>query len=406
MKNIIKDFITKYLFTFIGIIALTVYNFIFFKDIDFINTNDTYGNIYLYFVDFILGSFIAYKVFTVYGDKFDKYDKIKKLGLKIVTIIFFFSFAVFLQNASFNLITTLGLEKDRYEILKPVYILIPILLILYLENKEKDISTSKYLLMLFRNFLLLHVFILIVIIGIMILIFIYSSLIGEVDFNTIGRIIISASSFISWTGMLLSFDKTEYSENMFLKVLVKYVMLSIVFVGFVIVYAFMVGIIINRELPKNQIYMVGIALFFIGILTSYMSLAFDGNNKLAKCLPILFIPVLIMQYIALFIRIINYSLTPYRYLALMVLIIETLFIIIYIFKNENVKNMFLYAAAIIFIVFYLPFFNAYSFPKTINNIFFKNVEQKKNSFSENKTIYYIYKNEKDEDIENKFIIGD
>ena len=57
-------------------------------------------------------------------------------------------------------------------------------------------------------------------------------------------------------------------------------MQSIVFVGYIIVYVFMFNIIIKMQLPPNQIYVVGIAVFFIGVLTSYMSQGFDNSDKI------------------------------------------------------------------------------------------------------------------------------
>ena len=372
MRKLITDLYNKYIITFISIAVLSLYTFFFFYILD---NKDYSFNIHLYFVDLVLGTFIAYKILEVYKDKLLHFDD-NKNGIIKILVFFVSGLVIFILHAiNFNLIN--NSEKDTgYEILKVSYLLIPQFLIFYLEVIEKNISVPKYALMVFKNSLSHFVFTIIVSTGIFILYLIYEALIGNVDYKTHFSIVATLLTFTTMTGYLISMDNTEYKENVFLKVLVYYVMQSIVFVGFVIVYAFVFNIIIKMKLPPNQIYMVGITVFFIGVITSFMSQAFDEKYKISKLMPILFIPILIMQYIAILVRIFNYGLSVYRYIALMVLVFETTFLIFYIFKYENIKNIFLYAIGIVLILFYIPFINIYSLPNTLNNTLLKDVSNK------------------------------
>lgn len=368
MRRLIIELYNKYIITFISITILTLYTFY----ISYIGFDDYSTDIYLYFIDLVLGTFIAYKIIDVYKEKLFSLDENKNKIIKIVVFLISIFTIFILHFINFNLVNTNLKDDYKYEIFKISYLLIPQFLILYLEICDKNISVPKYALMVFKNSLLHFVFTLIVFTGTFILYLIYQALIGEVDDKIFISIEATIFVFIAMVGYLVSIENTEYKDNAFLKILVYYVMQSIVFVGYIIVYAFMINIIIKMQLPPNQIYMVGIAVFFIGVLTSYMSQAFDEDYKISKLMPILFIPILIMQYIAIFVRIINYGLTPFRYTAVMVLIIETIFIIFYIFRYDKIKNILLYGIGIMLVLFYIPFMNIYSLPSNINKMFYNN----------------------------------
>lgn len=391
MRKLIIDLYNKYIITFISIIILTLYTFAIsgsgFKNYSF--------SIHLYFVDLVLGTFIAYKIFDVYKDKLFGADASKNIIIKIIVFIISILSIFVLHAINFKFANINFKDEFEYQFLKMVYLLIPQFLIFYLEISDKNISVPQYALMVFKNFLSHFVFTLIVFTGIIILYLIYEALIGSVDDNFYLSIVVTLLTFTTMTGYLISIDNTEYKENVFLKVLVCYVMQSIVFVGYVIVYAFMLNIIIKMQLPPNQIYMVGIAVFFIGVLTSYMSQGFNVNYKISKLMPVLFIPILIMQYIAIFVRIINYGMSVYRYIAIMVLVFETIFLVMYIFKYDRLKNIFLYAIGLVLILFYIPFINIYSIPNTINNTLLKNIinvkDDDENNHDKEKKYYDIYK---------------
>ena len=379
MKKLILGLYNKYIITFIAIVSITLFTFAISYIYDFDNFT---LNIYLYFVDFVLSTFIAYKILDVYKDKLFSSDTGKNESIKIRVFAVSIFTLIILHIINYYLVSTYFNNDFKYEILKISYLLIPQFLIFYLEINDKKISMPKYALMVFKNSLSHFIFTLIVFTGILILYFIYEALIGHVNYTTMSSIMTTIFTFIVMTGYLISMDNTEYKENVFLKVLVCYVMQSIVFVGYVIVYAFMINIIIKIQLPPNQIYVVGIAVFFIGVLTSYISQGFNENYKISKLMPILFIPILIMQYISIFVRIINYGMSVYRYIAVMVLIFETIFLVMYIYKYDKLKNIFLYAIGLVLILFYIPFVNIYSMPNIINNTLLKNVINENESESE------------------------
>lgn len=399
MKQLILGLYNKYRITFIAIVLITLFTFAISYIYDFDNFT---LNIYLCFVDFVLSTFISYKILDVYKDKLLSSDAKKNESIKIRVFVVSIFTIIILHIINYSLVNTYFKNDFKYEILKLSYLLIPQFLIFYLEINDKNISMPKYVLMVFKNSLSHFIFTLIVFTGIIILYCIYEALIGHVNNTTMSSIMTTIFTFIVMTGYLISIDNTDYKENVFLKVLVYYVMQSIVFAGFIIVYAFMVNIIIRMELPPNQIYMVGIAVFFIGVITCYMSQAFDEHYKISKLMPILFIPILIMQYIAIFVRILNYGLSAYRYIAVMVLVFETIFIIMYILKYDKLKNLFLYAIVLVLITFYIPLVNIYNLPDTVNNTLLKNVTSANKDYKEsvsNRNECLIYKGFSDANID-------
>ena len=155
-----------------------------------------------------------------------------------------------------------------------------------------------------------------------------------------------------------------------------------VFIGFVIFYIYLIKIIAKLEMPSNQVFAVCTCLFSMGLFTSLMSLGINEVSKYntaIKFLPIAFIPALILQIISIALRIAQHGLTSARYIGVMVIIFEIVYLVFYILdeilhnKKVKLEKVLLIASLLIFIACFVPKINMYELPFAYNWWVTKNV---------------------------------
>lgn len=150
------------------------------------------------------------------------------------------------------------------------------------------------------------------------------------------------------------------TENKFFEGLFKYATGGIILIITAIIYAYILKIIFTLDVPSNVIYRITAILFFFAavtwtIINSYDSK--DGYSKIFKFLPYLFLPFIILQIYSLGVRIIDNGLTPIRYIGLMYIIFECIYLVLYKFKKEKLSNILLAFAIITCITLSVPYIN-------------------------------------------------
>ena len=91
------------------------------------------------------------------------------------------------------------------------------------------------------------------------------------------------------------------------------------------------------------------------VINSYEAKDFYG--KIFKYLPYLFLPFIILQIYSLGARIVENGLTPVRYIGVMYIIFECVYLVLYKFNKEKLSNILLVFGAITFITLSVPFIN-------------------------------------------------
>ena len=134
------------------------------------------------------------------------------------------------------------------------------------------------------------------------------------------------------------------TDNKFFEGLFKYALGGIILVITAIIYAYILKIIFTLDVPSNVIYRITAVLFFFAAVTwtvvnSYEAKDFYG--KVFKYLPYLFLPFIILQIYSLGARIAENGLTPVRYLGVMYIIFECIYLGLYKFKKEKLSNILL-----------------------------------------------------------------
>ena len=389
-KEVIIGFIKKYKIESIAVLIFSILSAIAF-DINELKAKVLFEAIII-FALIAAGTFFADKVFSVYENEIRQKLENKKLSFKMAKWISYlvviaveyllYIWGTYLMNKASllnektNYFSSAKYESIYFMITSATIVLAMIaMLIFYLVVKEKGLSIKEYLLKLFMNSLMVFISCMVVLAGIFVLFLIYDMLLGEIPYYIISRIIVFLLSMISAMGIFVSIENVDGSQSIFSKILVRYTMQIMVFIGFVIFYIYLIKIIIKLEMPSNQVFSVCAYLFSIGLLTSLMSLGINEESKYntaIKFLPIAFIPALILQIISIALRMGQHGLTTARYIGVMVIIFEIVYLIFYILdeilhdKKVKLEKVLLIASLLIFIACFVPKINMYELPGICN----------------------------------------
>ena len=375
MKNSIIKFIKEYPITFICVIIFAILfsiqiNILGLSYASIQNETNMISELLLLTNSVMTGSFLTYKILSNYNEKIPKRIIDSQLLKNVIPIILI----IILHFISRGLLILYG-QKDNYSmqfILSLFFLSFTYLIIM----TEKNLPLHEYMTKVFLNSLLLFLFECIVATGIGILFYIYYALFGSGEWEHILTVYSFVFSIISFIGNFIIIDNINTKPNLFSKILIKYVMMTIVFIGFVFFYIYLIKIVINKSLPSNQVFLVCTILFSAGLSTSLMAKTFDEKTPYdlaINYLPYAFIPALILQTISIFMRINQYGLTANRYFGITIIIFELIYIIFYIFKFNKLKYILIAENILLCISFYVPIINMYQLPNYYNKFIKKEV---------------------------------
>lgn len=388
-KEVIIGFIKKYKIESIAVLIFSILSAIAF-DINELKAKVLFDAIII-FAFIAAGTFFADKVFSVYENEIRQKLENKKLSFKmakwisyLVVIAVEYLLCIWgtylmnkasLLNEKINYFSSPKYESIYFMITSATIVLAMIaMFIIYLVVKKKGLSIKEYLLKLFMNSLMVFISCMVVLAGIFVLFLIYDMLLGEIPYYIISRIIVFLLSMISAMGMFVSVENVDGKQSMFSKILVRYIMQIMVFIGFIIFYIYLIKILVKLEMPSNQVFAVCTCLFSMGLFTSLMSLGINEESKYntaIKYLPIAFIPALILQIISIALRMGQHGLTSARYIGVMVIIFEIVYLVFYILdeilhnKKVKLEKVLLIASLLIFIACFVPKINMYELPGLI-----------------------------------------
>ena len=394
-KEAIIGFIKKYKIESIGVFIFSILSAIAF-DVDKTKPWALFESMVIF--SFIaMGTFFVDKIFSIYeneikqkiGNKEHSFMMARWISYIVVVAVeyLFYIWSICLMrisNASSG--NAINFTSTDYESIRSMIMSASIVLtmftmfVIYFVIKEKRISLKEYLLKLFMNSIFVFIISIIVLMGIYVLYMICEILLGTIPYYIISRIIVFLLSMIYFMGLFVSIENVDGRQSLFSKILVRYIMQIMVFVGFIIFYIYLIKIIVIRELPSNQVFAVCTSLFSIGLFTSLMSLGINEESKYntaIKFLPIAFIPALILQIISLALRIAQHGMTTNRYFGVMIIVFEIVYLVFYILdellKNEKVKlkNILIILNIFILIMFFVPKVNSYEFSDIYNKLFKK-----------------------------------
>lgn len=244
-------------------------------------------------------------------------------------------------------------------------------------GKERELNFWQYNKNLFINIFLTAVFTGVLTGGILLAILAVDKLF---DFHISGYRYAQTASFLAIFGssfifLLFNEKGLEYLEKegnypQILKFFTQFVLIPLLLIYVVILYFYSIKILINWELPRGWVSYLVLAYSIIGILA--LLLVYPLKEKSAKSWVQLFskifyftlIPLLVLLFVAIFTRILEYGYTEPRYFVLL-LALWLSSVVWYFILKKNATIKFIPISMFLFGLFALlfPYFNAFSVAK-------------------------------------------
>lgn len=336
ISDLIKDSYHRYPVTISSILLCTLILIISINDL-----NDTIGTILL--------TIVTFGTTTFYIEAKDKKN----------FLYYLFAFIISLISIPLHNINAINDYGNRIIL---CYLISIGILGIYTNYKNSNVTVNNYLVNLTINTFKTTFVYGILNIGILSIISIINLLIIEIDsFEIIERSIILITGIYYIPKLICSLNNIN-EDSKFVKIVIKYVLNSLLLIAFVIIYLYIIKIFIIRKMPNNEVFRIIAILFITGLPIWTMASNFKDNNildKINNIIPILFIPFIFLQIYSLGIRILDNGITPTRYMGIMLIIFEIIYTIIYL-KNKNHIDKIIYVFIIILnISLIVPYINMY-----------------------------------------------
>ena len=167
------------------------------------------------------------------------------------------------------------------------------------------------------------------------------------------------------TVIFYAIEALDQKPGKFFAAIAQFVLLPVSVLAFIIIYGYIAKILITRIIPSNEIFPILSGLFIVGMPIWTINRDVVENEKLNKFVDLLalfFIPFIGLQIWSLSLRISAFGLTTTRYLGCVLILLEVVYFLLYIFnarKTESTLIAVIFAALIAFVI---PGINAYSLP--------------------------------------------
>lgn len=209
--------------------------------------------------------------------------------------------------------------------------------------KDNEVSLSQFLGRFLNNNVILGIAISVLQMGLVFIASIITTLLlNESDYDIFLKFEILLFGLFIVPGELLCLINIKNKIIKPIKILICYIILPIVLIAGIIIYIYFIKLLITKEIPSNQIFAIISSLYVFACPTWIMINNFKDENKiiakLSKIIPLTFIPFIIMQIYSLGVRIIDYGITPTRYIGLMLIVFEIITILLTIVKDHKYLN--------------------------------------------------------------------
>ena len=234
----------------------------------------------------------------------------------------------------------------------------------YQNYKRSELSFNRFCIRVIHELSRLAILCAIVSVGIALVVAVFVTLIlnGEY-YMLILRAEFLLLGCLFGSGLLNAQIRLDRELPRFFIVIVKYLLTGLLTAAFLIIYVYIMKIIITRVVPSNEIFRILAALFIIGLPIWTMAGTFREDHPLVRIsvkLPYVFLPFLFLQGYAIRERITAYGMTPARYLCLVLMVFELIYIAVYALRKRETGVMLPVIAGLAFISLVLPYGNMFS----------------------------------------------
>lgn len=300
--------------------------------------------------DFVSKCLIFLWVFAVGAvcteELFEKNWVAKACGFTVSGL--FAGWCVFLSSYEEETLFGISFEKvaEFFAKFLVCYIVWLVMICLFHRIKKSGLSVAKYATIVFGNAVKVSIVYGILAIGVAIILAIFNVLIWDTG-SFLARVEIVLLCGMYLPGFILAVSDTEKEIGKFVRFLVKYVLLSLLMTAFLIIYVYIFKLLVTVSLPSNQVFPILTFLFICGLPIWTMAGCFeqDRMGKIAKILPFVFAPFIILQGICVGMRIAQYGLTSSRYMGIFLIMFEVIYLILYMIFRQRFLPMILLVGA-------------------------------------------------------------
>ena len=245
-----------------------------------------------------------------------------------------------------------------------VYAVISLISALYFFFKASERSLEQYSVRAFLGVLKAGLLYGVVSLGSLCLIYAFNELLFNIRVMTLIEMIIMG--LFLFPSVLVGLSRISDNLLRFSKILMGYVLPAIVAIACGIVYIYIIKIIIVRSMPSNEAFgiMTGIFVSGLFIWTTAQGCTEDPLHKYLLVFPIVFSPFIVVQIISLSMRISQYGLTNSRYMGVLLIVFELVYVFYYavcLARKKGVGGFLFLMLMVPFVVYFLiPGINVYA----------------------------------------------
>ena len=219
------------------------------------------------------------------------------------------------------------------------YIISLLLLVIYKLSKESQLNMKKYLLNIFSESFIVGITYIILNAGISAVAAIFITLILDGEFySIIPRLLVLVLGIFYIPSMISVFSNAQKIKvNTFIEKLLLYVILPLTIIAIGIVYIYIAKILILRQIPKNVIGRILIAIYCVAIPVWAMASSLEDKRfiKVTMKIPYIYLPLILLEIYSIGARIYQYGFTPSRYLVVLFIIFQLISFFVIIIKKEK-----------------------------------------------------------------------
>ena len=158
---------------------------------------------------------------------------------------------------------------------------------------------------------------------------------------------------------IVLFTKSEKKDSEFLLLLFNNILSILLEITFVIIYCYILKIVFTFEMPKNEVFAIMTFVFTVGLPIWTINMTCKNDKVWTKAnnyLPYAFIPLIILQIIALAMRIAGNGFTEMRYLGMVLIVFEIIYEVFYI-RKYKLEHLLFVVIGLVAITLICPFIN-------------------------------------------------
>ena len=199
--------------------------------------------------------------------------------------------------------------------------------------KDSNLAFEQYLLRIVISVLKLLLILLILNLGVLLILWLIDALIAKIYiFTWLGyvEIMLVALVYIPY-GLSCLINQSEPEQTKFARGLVLYALMPLLIAATGIVYIYIGKIVITRDIPSNQVFMICAGLCFIGWLIWTMAYAYTRRdrtpiyNKIIRYMKYFYAPLIILEIYAIAVRIHDYGYTIPRLAGIAFIVLQVIY---------------------------------------------------------------------------------